>query len=86
MYPDAPSLDSAGTAPAGLSLALLGAQRFGSCLCLSPASRFGHSGVANASSPGSCWDGWCPWGRALLLPSTGTCVQAVFAAVAHFGS
>lgn len=37
MYPGAPPLDSAGTAPAGLSL---GAQKFGSCLCLSPASCF----------------------------------------------
>lgn len=38
MYPGALTLDSAGTALAGLSLGLLGAQRFGSCLCLSPAS------------------------------------------------
>lgn len=44
MYPGTPALDSAGTAPPGLSLGLLGAQRFGSCLCLSPASCFRHSG------------------------------------------
>lgn len=69
MYSGAPTLDSAGTAPAGLSLGLLGAQRFRSCLCLPPASSFGHSDPASASSPGSFWDGWCPWGRAVLLSS-----------------
>lgn len=86
MYSGSPTLDSEGTAPAGLSLGLLRAQRFRSCLCLSPASCFRHSGLANAGSPGSFWDGWCPWGRAVLLPSNGTCVWTAFAAVAHSGS
>lgn len=72
MYPDAPSLDSAGTAPAGLSLGLLGARSFRNCLCLSPASCFRHSGPMPAA--------WAPVGM-VGVPGIGQCCYPVLAAV-----